>query len=458
MAKVKFDFDLIVIGSGAGGSVAAHIVAQAGKKVALVEQEDVLGGESANWGCTPTKALLHVAEIFDSAKQGAQFGIRSAAIGYNYPTIKQWKDKAVARTGTSGGRSYHEADGITVLKGAAHFIDEHTITLNRRHYRAAHFLIATGSEPFVPNIEGLDKAGYLTARTAINLTRPPKSVLVLGAGSVGCEFAELFSIFGSRVYLADVAPRILPKEDQEVSEVLEEFLVGKRGVTLLTSAKVLKVTKEGLIRRVSFQRGGREQVVKVDEILVATGKQPATDLGLENAGVEYTPKGITVNENLRTSAKHILAAGDVIGGYMFTHVATYESRIAAHNMMHRDQVHTDYRAIPRVTFVTPEIASVGLSEEDCQRRDLEIKKAIAPISIIGRSNVSNVTDGFVKVITDKNGKLLGATVMSPRAGEVVHELTLAIQHGMHAADIAGVIHAFPTWSEAVRVACSKLAK
>lgn len=455
MAKQTYDFDLIVIGSGAGGSVGAHIAAQAGKRVAMIEH-DTLGGECPNWGCVPTKALLHAAGIYDAAKNGAPFGLRSATVGYNYPTVKAWKDTAVERTGASSSRGYHESDGITVLTGTAHFIDPHTLTINRRHITAEQFLIATGSDWHIPKVEGLEKVGYLTARTALDVIRPPKSVFIIGAGAVGCEFAELFSVFGSKVYLADVAPRVTPGEDQEVSALLEQTFSTKRGMTILTSSKVLRAAKEGLLKRVSFQRGGVERSVKVDEILVASGKLPNTDLGLENAGVSYTPRGITVNERLQTSAKHIYAAGDVTGGYMFTHIATYESRIAAHNMLHRDQVATDYTAVPRVTFVNPEIASVGMSEEDCQRHDLVIRKAVAPVSIIGRSNTSNITDGFVKVIADKNGRLIGATVMCPHAGEIIHELTLAIQHGMHASEVASTIHAFPTWSEAVRVACGKI--
>jgi mercuric reductase len=455
MARHKYDFDLIVIGSGAGGSVAAHIAARAGKRVALVEA-GAFGGECPNWGCVPTKALLHAANVYDAAKHGSQFGIRSAAIGYNYPSIKAWKDLAVKRTGADNSKKYHESDGINVIEGAAHFIDPHQITVNRRHYSAAHFLIATGSSWYVPDIDGLEKTGYLTAKTAIDLIRPPKSLFIIGAGAVGCEFAELFSVFGTKVYMADVAPRILPKEDSEVSEVLEDILVHKRGATLLPSSKVLRVSKEGLMKRVTFQRGGHEQSVKVDEILLASGKIANTDIGLENADVEYSARAIKVNEFLQTSAKHIYAAGDCTGGYMFTHIATHESRLAANNILHRDKIAVDYRAVPRVTFLTPEVASVGVSEEAARRRDLPIKTAIAPIRIIGRANVSDSRDGFVKDMTDKHGQLLGATIVSPSAGEMIHELTLAIQYGMLASDVAATIHAFPSWSEAIRVACGKI--
>lgn len=454
--KSKYDFDLVVIGSGAGGSVAANQLARAGRRVALVEA-GAFGGECPNWGCIPTKALLHAAGIYDAAKQGAPFGIRSAAIGYNYPSVKAWKDLAVTRTGAASGKRFHEAAGITVLQGAAHFIGPHEISVNRRHLSSESFLIATGSHWAVPPIEGAETADYLTAKTALDLIRPPRRLFVVGAGAVGCEFAQLFSIFGSKLFMADISPRILPKEDSEVSSAVHANFEKRRGMTLLTSTKVVSIKKEGVLKRVTFQRGGVEHSVKVDDILMAAGKLPNTDIGLENAGVEYSPKGIGVNEYLQTSARHIYAAGDVTGGYMFTHTATYESRLAAHNLLHRDKITADYRAVPRVTFLTPEVASVGMSEEDCTRRDLRISTGIAPISIIGRSTTSNEHDGFVKVIADKAGVILGASAVMPHAGEVIQELTLAIQHGITAAEVANTIHAFPTWSEAVRVACAKVA-
>lgn len=455
MAKQTYDYDLIVIGSGAGGSVAADIYASAGHKVALIEG-DTMGGECPNWGCVPTKALLHAANIYDSAKHGQQYGIRSAAVGYNYPSIKAWKDKTVARTGAATNHKYYTSRGIDLHHGEARFISPHEVTINRRHLSAKHFLVATGSHWMIPDIEGLENTPYLTARTALELTRPPKSLFVIGAGSAGTEFAELFSTFGSKIYLADIAPRILPKEDEETSRVIEQAFEKSRGMTLLTKSKVVRVKREGIMTRVTYTRGGEEHTVKVDQLLIATGKTPTVDIGLENAHVEYTAKGIEVNEHLQTSAPHIYAAGDVIGRYMYTHMGVYESRIVAHNLMHKQKLTPDYRAVPRVTFLTPEVASVGLSEADCLKRDLAVKIGLAPVNIIGRSNISDHRDGFVKVIADKKGALLGATVVAPHAGEIIHELTLAVQHGLTAAHIAHTLHAFPTWSEAVRVACAKI--
>lgn len=455
MARHKYDYDLIVIGSGAGGSVAADIVASSGKRVALIES-DTLGGEAANWGDVPTKALLQAANVYDTAKNGAPFGIRSAAVGYNYPSVKAWKDLAVRRTGVASSDRYYQSRGIGVYRGAAHFISPHEISVNRRHLSAENFLIATGSHWIMPDIEGLDKVPHLTARTALDLVRPPKSLFIIGGGAVGSEFAELFSTFGTKVYIADMTPRLLPKEDEEVSELIEERFRTARGMTVLTKTKVLKVAKDGIMTRVTYIRGDEQHSVKVDHVMVAAGKMPTVDIGLENAGVEYTPKGIAVNDHLQTSAPHIYAAGDVTGANMYTHVGVYESRVVAHNLTNRNKLVPDYRAVPHVTFTTPEIASVGLNAADCLKRDLTVKTAIAPLNIIGRANIANQKDGFVKVITDRKGVLIGATIVSPHAGEMIHELGLAIHHELTAYDIASTLHAFPSWSEAIRVACSKI--
>lgn len=454
--KTKYDYDLIVLGSGGAGSVAAHMSASLGKRVAIIEKDDVMGGECPNYGCVPTKSLLQAAEIYDAAKRGQKFGIRGATLSYNYPSMKAWKDLAVHRTGTWQGKRMFEADGITVIHGEAHFISDHEVTVNRRHFSAENFLIATGTHDFIPPIEGLDKTGYVTFKEAANLTRPPKSIAIVGAGAIGCEYAELFSIFGTKVYLIDITPRLMMKEDEEVGQVLRQQFEETRGMTILMNTKVMKTAKEGLAKRVFYQQGREMKSLKVDEILIASGKLANVDIGLENAGVEYTPKSVLANEFMQTTAKHIYTAGDVTGPYQYTHTSIYQGRLAAHNMWHKQKIPVDYRAVPHVIYVNPEIAAVGMSEDECIKRDLKYKKALAPLSIIGRANTSNEDRGFVKVITEPDGTLLGATIVSPHAGEMIHELTLAIQYGITAQEIANTLHAFPSWSEAVRVACNKI--
>lgn len=454
--KTSFDYDLIVIGSGAGGSAAATIAARSGKKVAIVEA-DTFGGDSPNWSDVPTKALLHAAQLYDEARHGARFGLRSTTMGYNYPSLRAWKDLAVKRTGAGGNRRYYEGEGISTFNGVAHFLTPNEISVNRRHLSASHFLIATGSHWVAPNIQGLSDVSYLTPRTILEVMRPPRSLYIIGGGTIGVEIAQLMAIFGTKVYVAEIASRLLPQEDQEVGVLMERLLKEQKGVTTLTQTRTLMVVKDGVGKRVTYTRGGVEKSIHVDDVLIATGRVPTVDIGLENASVEYTPKGVEVDEFLQTSSRHIYAAGDVLGHSSHTHTALLESRIAANNLLHpKDRITPDYTATPKLTFTYPGIASVGLSEDDCLKRDLRINKSIAPLNIIARSNTSDFRDGFVKVIADKKGVILGATVVAPHAAEIIHELTLAIKYQLTAQQVASTPHAFLSWSEAVRVACAKL--
>ncbi len=455
--KTNFDYDLIVIGSGAGGSAAAALATREGKKVAIIEA-DTFGGDSPNWSDIPTKALLHAAHLYDEARHGARFGLRSNTLGYNYPSLRAWKELAVKRTGAGGNKRYYENQGIDTYHGSAHFLTPNEISVNRRHLSAAQFLVATGSHWIAPNIQGLANVTYLTPRTILEVMRPPKSLYIIGAGTIGVEIAQLMAIFGTKVYLAEIASRILPQEDEEVGVLFERILREQKGVTSLTQTRTLAVVKDGVGKRITYNRGGVEKSLHVDEVLIATGRVPTVDLGLENASVAYTPKGIETNEHLQTTARHIFAAGDVLGHNSHTHTAILESRVAAHNLFHpKSRISPDYTATPKLTFTHPGIASVGLSEDDCIKRDLPIKKAIAPLNIVARSNTSDYRDGFVKLISDKKGMLIGATVVMPHAAEIVHELALAIKYQLTARQVAETPHAFLSWSEAVRVAAAKLA-
>jgi mercuric reductase len=453
--KPQFDYDLIVIGSGAGGSPAATIAASAGKKVAIVES-DVFGGESPNWGDIPVKALLHAAQLYDEAKAGARFGLRSSALGYNFLSLKAWKDLAIKRTGAGGNRKYYEKYGITTFNSVAHFLSPHEISINRRHLSARQFLIATGSDWQKPSIAGIDDVSYHTPKTILNLTRPPKSLLIIGGNSTALEFAQLFAIFGTKVYITEKAARLLPESDEEAGALLERILHEQKGVTTLTQTRILTIQKDGLGKRITYRRAGNERSLRIDEVLVTTGRTPMVDIGLENASVKYTPEGIEVNDYMQTSASHIYAAGDVLGHKKHLHTALMESRIAASNLLNKQQIKPDYAVTASIIFTSPGVASVGLTEDDCLKRDLDIKKALVPLNMVARSNTSDFRDGFVKLIADKKGVLIGATIAAPHAGEIIHELSLAVKYGLTAAQVANTPHAFLSWSEAVRVAATKL--
>jgi len=450
----KFDFDVIIIGSGAGGGVAAHILAKKGKKIAIVEKEKY-GGECPNYGCVPTKALLKATEAIHEIKAASNFGITVKSISVNYQSMNAWRAKAVSNTGVTEGKAVYESEKISTLDGMAHFLDKWHISVNNNIYSAKKFLIASGTKSFVPPIPGLIDSGYITYREAIDLPTAPKSLFIIGGGAIGCEFAEIFAALGTKVHIAEFAPRLLAKEDQEVGELIGALFQQKSISTYINSA-VTSVQKYGTQKKVTFNMSGTSHSVIVDEVLLTAGKAPNTDLGLENAGVKYSSKGIEVNTQMQTSAKHIYAAGDVTGTYMYTHTASYQSRIAAFNMFNKKKVRANYSAVPRCVFVLPEVAAVGMTEEQVKKLKIPYQIGAVPTSIIGRANTSNQRNGFVKVIASHTGVLLGASIVAPRAGEMIHELTLAIRHNMKADAITETIHAFPTWSEAVKIACQKI--
>lgn len=239
MASRSFDYDLVVIGSGAGGSIAADILSDNKWKVAVVEH-DTYGGEVANWGSVPMQALLRAARVYDLAKNhGPAFGLRSGTIGYNYPSVRAWKDTAMRRSGVGNTERYYQNKGISALHGTARFIGPHEITIGQRHIKSKYFLIATGAHSADGAVVGLDKTPHLTPRTALDIARPPKTLFVIGGGPTGCEFAELFSIFGTKVYIADESSRLLPKEDSEVSELVESQFKTQRGMSVLPRSKVI---------------------------------------------------------------------------------------------------------------------------------------------------------------------------------------------------------------------------
>ena len=456
MKKTKFDFDLIVLGSGAGGSAAANIAAKNGLKVAIVEK-DIFGGESPNYGDIPIKTLLHAANAYAGARRAARYGIRSNTLGYNFPTIAAWKKLVVKCTGAHDNQKFYEASGIKTYRGNARFITPNEISVNRQHISAEKFIIATGSELSLPDISNIQNVNYHTTRTILDITRPPKSIFIVGGGAEAIEISQLLAIFGTKVYISEVSSRLLPQEDEEVGLAIENILVEEMKIFVLPQTRVVAVEKDGLGKKVIFQRGGVEKFIKVDEILIAGNKKPATDIGLENALVDYTDSGITVNEFLQTSAKHIYAAGSVTGSQFTTGDILLQSKICAHNIIKtRSKISPNYTSSPRVIFTWPEVASVGLTEDDCIKRDLQFKTSIATLNLIARSNTDDFKNGFVKLICDKRGKLIGASVVSPEATSIIHEIGLAIKYDLYASDLADLPHAFLSWNEAIRVATNRI--
>ena len=448
-------FDLIAIGSGGGGSTGAHYASTVLKKKVAIVEKSTIGGECPNFACVPTKALLHAADLYETVLRARDYGIDTGRVTVDYAAVKRWKDLVVSRTDTQHGQQVFKSEHIKLIKGEARFLSPHEIIVGNEQYKAHRFLIATGSTVAVPPILGLKEAGYITFQEAVDFEKLPASIFILGGGPVGCEFAQIFSSFDVKVFVADLLPRLLAREDHEVSEFVEALFQGK-GLTILTNTAVAEVEKNHHEKIVHYTTNGQRHQATVEEILIAAGKIPATNLDLEKAGVQYDKHGIGVNHFLQTSQPHIYAAGDVVGPYLFTHTAEYQSYLAARNAFSYAKVKADYRVVPRCTFLSPEVASVGMTEEEAKEKKIPIKKGVTPIAVLGRANTENTPDGFVKVLTDRNEVILGAAVVSPRAGEVIHELALAVKLRAKASDLASMIHAYPTYSEAVKIACGQL--
>ena len=454
MAKAKNDFDLIVIGSGAAGGAGALMAAGAGKKVALIEA-DKWGGSALNYSGVPMDALFHTAHLFTEAVEAAKFGISSSNLRYNYPTINNWKNVAMRRAGANNKKAFDDA-GITTIRGRAHFISPHEVGVGNQQYGARKFLIATGAQPLDTGIKGLDNVNFMTPDSILDLIRPPRTVFVVGAGSTGCEVAQYLAELGTKVLIAEVSGRLLPSEDEEVGQVIDSVF-NQLGIKVLTQSRVVALEKDSVSKKVIFMRGGQEKSVRIDDVILCTGSTPSTDLGLENAGVTYGNKGIKVSKGMQTSMKHIFAAGDCVGGGSSTEKALLEVTVAVSNIVSRAKAVAEHSGLSRLTRTYPAVASVGATEDDCMRRDSKIRKVVVPLATVQASNTTDFRDGFVKILTDRSRKIIGASVVAPHAGILIQELAMAIRLNLPVADIADTPHVASDWGEAVRIAARRLA-
>jgi pyruvate/2-oxoglutarate dehydrogenase complex dihydrolipoamide dehydrogenase (E3) component len=373
----KFDYDLIVIGSGSGGSVGAHYAKNLGKKVAIFEKTKI-GGECPNWACVPTKALLHSANILETVRNTAPFGVHTSDVSFHFKEVQNYKELVVGRTGTTHGSESMVKEGIDVFHSKADFISPHEIESAGKVYSAKKFLIATGSEVFIPSIPGLNEAGFLTFKELVAIDHVPESILILGGGAVGCEFSQIFSTFGSRVSMI-VRSRILNQEDEDTAS-LAKALLEYKGVKILDGAEMIRVEKNGNHKQITYKNSEGEHSIKVEEILVAAGKKSNLDFAPEKAGLLTADGKFIVNKYLQTRQKHIYAAGDLVGPFLFTHTGYYQSFVAAKNAFSFTKTVPDYKAVPRCVFITPEVASVGENEMSLKEKGVKYKVGASPMT------------------------------------------------------------------------------
>lgn len=448
----KYDYDLIVIGGGSAGLVAAKLANGLGKKVALVEKRK-LGGDCTWFGCIPSKTLIKSAYIAHQMTRLKEFGLKpDSAVELNTDNVMTHVRAVVQADADSHPPESFEAEGIDILFGTLKFLDSHRIKLAEREISSNKFVICTGSHPFVPPIEGIDQVPYLTNETIFDLVKLPKSMIILGGGPIGSEMCCAMNRLGVKVTVVEKADHILSREEDELACRLMDMLKAE-GVEFLTKRQVTKLSKQNdqIVATVLDNQDNTDQV-SAESILIAVGRRPnLEDLELEKAGVEFDQRGIKVDRFLRTTARNIYAAGDVVPPYLFTHIAEYEAVIATTNACLPIKRKTNYENVLWCTFTDPELAHAGLTEQQArQRYGDKVRVYRWEHKDVDRAKTDLAQNGLSKFVCDKKGKLLGIHILGHGAAELMHEAQLAKSIGLSFSKIASVIHAYPSYSDAVR--------
>jgi len=440
--------------------LAAALAAQhEGARVGLVEQEERLGGDCTYYGCVPSKSLIDTAKAVFEARRLASEGILEIAPGLAYRPVHERQRSIVREIGRDERDERFTSLGIELVRGAAVFVGAHELQVGDASVHADRFVIATGSEPALPPLEGLDAVPYLTNRTVFDLAELPPRLLVLGGGSIGLELAQAFQRLGSRVTVVELLDSLLPNDEPEAGRLVEQALAAE-GVELLLGSRAIAAREEGGEIELTLEH----ERVRGDALLVATGRRAAVaGLCLDELGVELERGYVCIDRRCRTSLGHVFAAGDVTGGLQFTHVAAHEGSVAGRNAAGK-RARLAERVAPWVTFVDPETAHVGLTEREAQRRYRSVRAVTYSMAGVDRARIAARADGFVKLVTVRRpllgwlggGLLVGAQVVGPRGGELIHECALAIHTRMFAGRLAQMIHAYPTMSMALQQAASQL--
>ncbi|WP_280380857.1 dihydrolipoyl dehydrogenase [Nocardia wallacei] len=459
------EFDLLVVGGGPGGYVAAIRAAQRGLSVGLVEKERP-GGVCLNWGCIPTKAMLRSAEVFQTVSAAADFGVLAENVRFDFDAVRRRKDGVVEEL-TDGVAGLLRANGVTVLEGHARFTGPTTVEVHEvgpspvfpggpryaaapttaiRRVDARDVIIATGSVPARLPIPGADLPGVITSDGAFGLTEVPRRLVVVGGSAVGAEWASLFATFGSEVTIVELQDRLVPLEDTDIGTALGRSFA-KRGITVLTESTVESITAAAPLR--VTVAGPHARALDADVVLVGVGRRPNTaDLGLAAAGIGTDARGfIEVDDQLRTGVDHVYAIGDVTGRALLAHVASHQGLTAADVIAGRP-AHIDYTVIPAATFTHPEIASVGLTEEQARAAGHQVLTAKFPFAALGRPRTFGDTEGFLKIVAgQQHQEVLGVHIIGPSASDLITEGALAIALEATLDELADTIHAHPTLGE-----------
>ncbi len=442
-------YDIAVIGGGAAGLVVASVAAQLGLDVALIEKQKQLGGDCLHFGCVPSKSLLRSAHVAHTVRNASHYGTHVAQAVTDLQRVNAYIRAAVEKIQQHDSHERFRELGCDIYTGSAHFVDAHNIQVGDAELSAKRFVVATGSTAWVPDITGLDSIDYLTNENMFSLETLPEHLLILGAGPVGVEMAQAYARLGSRVTLIEQAERILPQFDHDISRVLEQQFVDD-GIDIVHGAAV-RVQQDDNSRVVVLDDG---RSFSGGQLLIAIGRRPVVnELGLERAGVDFGERGIKVNARMQTSRRHIFACGDVTGLMPFTHVAEQQAGVVIANAIFRIPRRMHYRVIPAVVYTEPECAQVGIGAKDVEP-DSSARVIQFDMQQLDRAITDDTAQGFLKLVV-KKGRLAGAHAIGHHAGELIHELALAVHENMKLSKITELVHAYPSYSQINRRAASQ---
>jgi len=445
-------YNLVVIGAGTAGLVCAAGAAGLGARVALVERH-LMGGDCLNYGCVPSKGIIRAARALFDARNGVQFGIRGGeGVDIDFgAAMERMRRLRSSLSRHDSARRFRDELGVDVFIGEGRFVARDRVAVMDRELLFKKAAICTGARASAPPVPGLAEAGYLTNESVFSLTELPPRLAVIGGGPVGCELAQAFSRFGSRVTLIQAAAQVLGREDPDAAAILHSALV-RDGIVLLTGTKVLAVEQRGSERVLRLECDGTGQEVTVDAILVGAGRTPNVEwMGLEAAGVAYGPEGVVVSDALQTSNPAIYAAGDCCFPLKFTHTADALARILIANALFMGRQKASALTIPWCTYTDPEIAHVGLYERDVREQGISFTTLTVPLAEVDRAVLDGETEGFARVhLRAGTDRIIGATIVARHAGEMINEFSLAISAGLGLGAIARNIHPYPTQAEAIK--------
>ncbi len=448
------EFQLVIIGSGPGGYVAAIRAGILGLKTALVEKDPFLGGTCLHRGCIPTKALLHTAHLYDEIKTAAEYGLQTGQLGVDFPKVHKRKT-IIVRKLSKGIEYLMKKRKVDVFTGMGAFVDANTVTVTgsagEETIRGGAVIVATGSVPSqLPHIVP-DHTTVLDSDDILQLETIPKSLAVIGAGAVGVEFASIFNSFGCEVSVIELLPRIVPLEDEEISSALEKSF-NKKGIRTFTSSQVKTIDAAAGGAVLEIESNGKTTRQEAEKVLLSVGRRPLTGgIGLEKAGIEADDRGyIPVNEFMQTKVPHVYAIGDIVRTPWLAHVASAEGILAVNHLAGKHVEAIDYRKTPSCTYCAPEVASVGLTEHAAREAGYEVKTGRFPFSAIGKAMIVGETEGFVKIVGENTyDEVLGVHIIGPKATELIAEACLGMKLETTVEEISKTVHAHPTLSEAM---------